>query len=104
MEAATKVRSDLFSGGYDEADCRLVTGEQVVPAAREQLGEAVWLARLRKSDEFIKAHLEAAKRGNAFLLVFAPTDPEAERVMNVIRRGPFEFVHRYHRFSIQTMK
>jgi hypothetical protein len=61
------------------------------------------LARLGKADEMVQKHLDAAKRGSAFLVVFAPTDPEADRVMKVVRRVPFEFAHRYHRFAIQTM-
>jgi gluconate 2-dehydrogenase gamma chain len=35
---------------------------------------------------------------------YAPSDAEAERAMNVIRRVPFDFVHRYRRFAIQKMK
>jgi hypothetical protein len=76
----------------------------VIPAAQDQLEEAGWLSRLGKSDEMLREHLRAAEAGSAFALVSAPSDGEAERVMNVIRRVPFDFVHRYRRFAIQTMK
>jgi hypothetical protein len=104
QESAEQVRRDLFAGGYDEGDCKLVSGQQVVPSAQGQLDDAGWLARLGKADEYVQEHLKAAKGGSTFLIVYAPSDSEADRVMNVIRRVPFDFVHRYRRFAIQTMK
>jgi hypothetical protein len=103
MQSAGQVQRDLLMGGYNEEDCKLVRCDEVVPVAEGQLENAGWLARLGKTDELVQKQLDAAKRGSAFLIVFAPTDPEAERVMNVVRRVPFEFAHRYHRFAIQTL-
>lgn len=51
------------------------------------------LARLGKSDEAVRTHLNAA-----------PDDLSAERAMTVVRRVPFEFAHRYHRLAIQVLK
>lgn len=104
LEAAERVRRDLLTGGYDEEDCRLVEASRVVPAAAQQLEDAGFFAQLGKADEAVALHLAAAKRGAAFLIVYAPSDAEAERVMNVARRVPFEFAHRYRRFAIQDMK
>jgi hypothetical protein len=104
IPGAEQVRRDLFSGGYDEEECKLVRCDQVIPSAREQLEDAGWLGRLGKADEMLGRQLAAAKAGSAFLVVYAPTDEEAERVMRVVRRVPFEFAHRYRRFAIQEMK
>lgn len=52
----------------------------------------------------MRTHLEAARQGDTFLLIYAPGDLESERAMNVVRRVPFEFAHRYHRFAIQVLK
>lgn len=57
-----------------------------------------------KSDEAVQAHLNAAKQGAAFMLIYAPGDTDAERAMNVVRRVPFELAHRYRRFAIEDMK
>lgn len=104
MESAQRVRNDLLTGGYSEEECKLVRGDQVIPTAAAQLDDASWLGRLGKADEMLQQHLTAAKRGSAFIVVYAPSDDEAERVMNVVRRVPFEFAHRYRRFAIQEMK
>lgn len=102
--SAEQARRDLFSGGYSEEDCRLASGNQVTPAARDQLHDPGWLGRLGKADDMVRQHLEAAEKGSVFLVIYAPTEPEAERAMNVIRRVPFLFAHRYRRFAIEVMK
>ena len=103
-ESAEQVRRDLLTGGYDEADCKLVRCDEVIPTAEAQLSDAGWLAQLGKADEMVGRHLAAAKSGSTFLVIHTPSDSEAERVMNVVRRVPFDFVHRYHRLAIQEMK
>ena len=103
-EDAERVRQNLLTGGYDPQDCVLYTGEEFASIARSHLKDAGWLARLGKSDEMEQAQLEAAKRGSALLLIYAPSDLDTERTMNVIRRVPFELAHHYHRFAIHELK
>jgi hypothetical protein len=102
--SAERVQRDLFAGGYDADDAMLFDASDVIPSAQGQLENADWLGRLGRADEMVQTHLNAAKGGSTFLLVYAPSDGEAERVMNVARRVPFQFVHRYHRFAIETLK
>jgi len=98
------VQGDLLSGGYDEDDCKLLAASQVLPAATDQLEDSGCLARLGMADEMVQKHLNAANKGHTFLLIYAPSDPEAGRVMNVLRRVSREFAHRYHRFAIDVME
>jgi len=102
---AKQVRQDLLTGGYEADDCVLVSAEEVAHGAERNLeGHTGLLARLGKSDEAVGAHLKAAREGSTFLLIYAPGDIEAERAMNVVRRVPFQFAHRYHRLAIQSMQ
>jgi hypothetical protein len=104
-EDAERVRRDLITGGYDENDCLLFPAAEVARAAKRNLEEETgFLARLGKSDEAVTAHLAAAEKGSTFLVIYAPGDLEAERAMNVVRRVPFDFAHRYHRLAIQVLK
>ncbi|HUG76101.1 MAG TPA: hypothetical protein VML57_01300, partial [Burkholderiales bacterium] len=104
-EDAVRVQKDLLTGGYEREDCALYRSEQVAAASKENLEDHTgWLARLGKSDEMVRKHLEAARHGAAFAVIYAPSDIDAERAMNVVRRVPFEFAHRYRRFAIQVMK
>jgi hypothetical protein len=102
---ARQVQRDLRTGGYEEADCVFYSSEEVAKASRENLEQHTsWLSQLGKSDEAVRAHLASAKRGAAFLLIYAPGEIDSARAMNVIRRVPFEFVHRYHRLAIEEME
>lgn len=104
-EGARKVQQDLLTGGYDPSDCALVPAEEVARSAQKNLEDHTGLlARLGKSDEAVRTHLNAARKGSAFLLIYAPDDLSAERAMNVVRRVPFELAHRYHRLAIQVLK
>jgi hypothetical protein len=104
-EDAERVRGDLLTGGYDEEDCVLFPAEQVAENARRNLQDHQSpLSRLGRSDEAVGEHLRAAENGSTFLVIYAPGDLESERAMKVVRRVPFEFVHRYQRFAIQTLK
>ena len=44
-----------------------------------------------------------AAAGNAFLLAYAPSDLETERLMNVARRVGFTKAHKYDRFTITEL-
>jgi hypothetical protein len=104
-EDAERVRQDLLTGGYDPQDCMLFTAEEVARNAQRNLEEHKGLlARLGKSDEAVQAHLKAAREGCTFLFIYAPSELEADRAMNVIRRVPFEFAHYYRRFAIQVLQ
>ncbi|MGJ0516637.1 MAG: hypothetical protein ACR65O_12920 [Methylomicrobium sp.] len=105
QEDALHVQRDLMAGGYDRADCEVYASEEVAAAAERNLADNKgFLARLGWSDEAVKIHLESARQGAAFLLVYAPHDTDVARAMNVIRRVPFEFAHRYQRFTIEKLK
>lgn len=102
---ANQVRQDLLTGGYEPQDCVLHEAAAVAEATQRNLEENTgFLSRLGRSDEAVRSHLEAARKGATFLLIYAPGELEATRAMNVIRRVPFAFVHRYHRLAIEEMR
>lgn len=102
---AERVRRDLLTGGYDAKDCLLATAAEVAKRAARNLEDHTgFIARLGSSDEAVRRHLDAARHGDSFLLIYAPSDREAERAMRVVRRAPFDFAHRYHRFAIQELQ
>src|SRR6476659_6995806 len=78
-EDALRVQQDLLTGGYDSDDCIVYKSEEVAAAAAANLKENTgWLATLGKSDEAVRVHLNAAKQGAAFMLIYAPDDTEVE--------------------------
>lgn len=102
---AQQVQRDLMTGGYDQDDCRLYSADEVADAAARNLEDNTgFLALLGSSDEAVQKHLDAAREGATFLLIYAPGDIESARAMNVVRRASFVFAHRYHRLAIEDLK
>jgi len=76
---AEKVRRLLLGGGYDEKDVH-VMDRATVPG-----------------------HRPGAAEGNAFLLAYAPSELETERLIDVARRGGFIKAYKYARFTITEL-
>lgn len=86
-KSAQQVQQDLFIGGYEQYDCLLYTAVEIARAAEQNLrSNTDFLAHLGKSDEAVERHLEVAKQGGTFWLIYAPDDLGATREWNVIRR------------------
>jgi hypothetical protein len=103
-EDALGVQRDLMTGGYESDDCAFFSCKEVAEAARKNLDDGSFLPRLGAADKVIEKHLEAAEEGSSFLVIYAPDKVSFDRAMNVIRRVPFEFAHRYHRLAIEELK
>jgi hypothetical protein len=105
QDDAQQVQRDLMTGGYDQDDCPLFAAAEVADMAERNLAmNTGFLATLGKSDEAVQKHLDTANEGATFLLIYAPGDIESARAMNVVRRVPFAFAHRYHRLAIEDLK
>lgn len=104
-EDALRVQQDLKTGGYEPDDCVLFSCNEVIEAATDNLEKNEgFISRLGWADEAIKMHLETAKEGGSFLIIYAPDKLTSDRAMNVIRRGSFELAHRYHRLAIEELE
>ncbi len=102
-EDTQHVCEELRAGGWDKQDCNLHTAEKVAEAAQCNIDNSGFMSRLGSSIAAVQKHLEAAKHGATFLLVYAPTDSNAERVTNIVRRRPYILAHRYHRLAIEDL-
>jgi hypothetical protein len=103
-EDAQQVRQDLMTGGYHPCECQIASAEFVAETAQHNIDSTGFLARLGASIKFVESHLEAARRGATFLLIYAPIQLDAERAMRVVRRVPFILAHRYTRLVIEDLK
>jgi len=103
-EDAQKVRQDLFTGGYEESECEIAPCAFLMEAAQRNINSSGFLARIGASVKFMEKHLEVAKRGATFLLIYAPNLLDCERAMRVVRRVPLILAHRYTRMAIQELE
>jgi hypothetical protein len=101
---AEKVRRLLLDGGYDEGDVHVMDTARVLAGTTEDLKQLSPLIKMLGSEgDLIRGHHAGAAAGNAFLLAYAPSDLETERLMNVARRVGFTKAHKYDRFTITAL-
>jgi hypothetical protein len=102
---AQSARELLMMGGYDPEDVFLSDPATVLEHTKSHLGSASRLAKNLGPEYAAETrHQELAKQGYTFLLAYAPSDLDAERLMNVARRFQIGLAQKYDRFALQELK
>ena len=96
-----KVREALLTGGYAEDEILQYTGPELVSELEKTLENASILAQTEL--EHVEKHLELAKQSCGFLVVYAPSDVETARVMNVAGRFRAQLAHKYNRLTLEDL-
>ena len=101
---AEKVRRLLIEGGYDEEDVHALDTQRVLEGTTEDLKQLSPLIKaLSTEGDLVKRHQAGATARDTFLLAYAPSDLDTERLMNVARRVGYERAHKYDRFTITEL-
>jgi hypothetical protein len=101
---AERMRWSLIEGGYNEEDVMLLDSERVLELATAELEQLNPLVRAA-GDEFraTESHIAGARAGQQFLVAYAPTELDTERLMNVARRIGYVKAQKYDRFSVTVL-
>jgi hypothetical protein len=101
---AERVRQLLVEGGYAEDDVQVMDTEQVLRGSAEDLHNLSPLMEMLGSErQIMEGHNAAAAAGQTFLLAYAPTDLDTERLMNVARRVGYVSAQKYDRFTLRDV-
>jgi hypothetical protein len=102
---AESARELLVMGGYTPEDVFLSDPATVMEHTKTHLGSASSLAKaLGQEYDAETRHQELAKEGLTFLLAYAPSELDTERLMNVVRRFRIRLAQKYDRFMLQELK
>lgn len=101
LEDASNAQDDLKIGGYDESELSCIKGAEFIEILddleTQQSLLAVLGSELKKMDQLYKE----AEKGASFLVAFAPSTSEAERVMRVVERYKYKFALKYGHMIIE---
>ena len=100
---AERAREALLTGGYEEGEIFILSSDYVVSAIEDALPNVSLLAQLGSETRHMQEHLELAKQGCDKMIVYAPTEHESKRVMNVARRFDIRLAEKYHRLAIEHL-
>lgn len=101
---AEQVRRYLLDGGYDEDDAYVMDTERVLKGSSQDLEHLNPLIKtLGTESQIMESHKEGAKAGHSFLIAYAPSDLDTDRLMNVARRVGYERAQKYDRFTFSEL-
>ena len=102
---AARAREALLTGGYEEDEVLHYRGDEVIADAEQTRDNLGVLARLGLSMEWseVERDVQLAQQGAAFLVVYAPSEAETNRVINVARRFNTTLARKYHRLAIEHL-
>jgi hypothetical protein len=100
-EQADDVRDQLREAGFNEI--RAIDDQQMIAASQRGLDTASPIGAMGSSLKMVELHHELAKKGCHFLIVKAPTDEDTEKLMSIVRKGPYRLAQKYKRLVIQML-
>lgn len=110
LEQAQAAEGALLLDGFPEDEVRSASGQFVVDEL-ESMEDASFLDRLKMQISravgteagYIDDDLELARRGGAFLFVYAPTDEDCRRAVAVLELQHPVFARRYLTMAIERL-
>ena len=103
-QKAEDMRQRLLDGGYEEEDVEVMDTERVKRGTSEDLKHlSPVIKALGSEGDLIRGHQTQAAEGNTFLLAYAPSDLDTQRLMNVARDVGYHRAHKYDRFTIASL-
>ncbi len=104
-EDAEQARSQLIDGGYDQREVEIADSAKIADLTRQHLEEGSNVTRIFGTEHESEArYLQLAKEGHVFLLAYAPTALDAERLVRVIQRFDFVLADKCDRLSIHHLR
>ena len=101
---ARQVRKRLVEGGYDEEDVQVLDTERVLEGSSADLDHLSPLVKALGSEGgVIESHKAGAEQGQVFLIAYAPSDLDTQRLMNVARRVGYANAVKYDRFTVTSL-
>jgi hypothetical protein len=103
-EDAARMQWSLIEGGYAEDDIELLDTKRVLEGASADLEHLNPLVRaLGAEAQATESHRAGAEAGHTFLVAYAPSDLDTERLMNVARRIGYVKAQKYDRFTVTEL-
>jgi hypothetical protein len=104
LEDAERMQWSLVEGGYAEDDIKLLDTKRVLEGASADLEQLNPLVRaLGAEAQATESHKAGAAAGHTFLVAYAPSDLDTDRLMNVARRIGYVKAQKYDRFTVTEL-
>ncbi|MFT3802157.1 MAG: hypothetical protein QM766_13150 [Burkholderiaceae bacterium] len=102
-QAADRAIAALQREGFGLSDTLFYSSEEMIAQCEDDLRQAGALASLGSEINLSRKHLELARRGCCFIVVFAPDDEQVERVAEVAGLTDTLFAQHYGLLTVEEL-
>ena len=100
---ARKARQALISGGIGADEISVYRSDEVLSQIEETRKTDNKIFQLGQEEEKVKRFTELANQGSGFLVVFAPSDDDSKRVMDLVHPLKPKFAEKYNRLTLEEL-
>lgn len=105
VKTTEDVAQKLESSGFNSQDVMLLKPAEILREIGKIDGDSsVELPSVGTEGATVQKYINLARDGHHALMVKAPSDADAERLMTVVREFPFSYGQKYHMLAIEDLE
>jgi len=102
-EDARKARQALISGGIGADEITVYRSDEVLSQIEGSRKTDNKIFQMGQEEEKVKRYTELASKGCGFLVVYAPSDEDSNRVMDIVHPLKPKFAEKYNRLTLEEL-
>lgn len=104
-ENAQQAARKIEQAGFNDRDVMFLTPSVILREIGRIDGESsVELPSVGTEGATVNKYINLAREGHHALMVKAPSDDDAKRLMSVVRKFPFSYAQKYHMLAIEDLE
>ena len=100
---ARKARQALITGGIGVDEITVYRSDEVLSQIEGSRESDNKIFQLGQEEEKVKRYTELANQGCGFLVVYAPSDEDSMRVMDLVHPLKPKFAEKYNRLTLEEL-
>jgi hypothetical protein len=105
LKTAEEAGQKLEASGFSSQDVMLLKPAEILRQIGKIDGDStVELPSVGTEGATVQKYIRFAREGHHALMVKAPSDDDAERLMTVVREFPFSYGQKYHMLAIEDLE
>jgi hypothetical protein len=100
---ARKARQTLVSGGVGVDEITVYRSDEVLSQIEGSQKTDNKIFQMGQEEEKVKRYAELANQGCGFLVVYAPSDEDSKRVMDLVHPLKPKFAEKYNRLTLEEL-
>jgi len=98
---ADKAREKLLAAGFAEEDITQWSAAEVLEHVKKTRASAAWALDIGQERAQLDKYFALAKQGSGFLVVYAPSESESQRVLTLVRDLGLQLAEKYNRLTLE---